>query len=232
MQIVSAPMTLGSLVHDAVKWYLQTNRVASKDDVIKKYRNHWLKYRGKRGGFKSIEEEAMYGKKGLLMIDNFFNNLQILEPNLHKYDFLKYLIDDSIVLNGKLDFIGLLPDGSLHVLDFKTGTKDEDDPLQLHIYAILAESNFQKPVSKISFWYLERESTPKEAVLDSLDEKLEWIKNKALEIKDAIPKNEWVCIKGEDLCFDCRNYQAIIDGKGEYLFSDNDFKKDMYFLDH
>lgn len=230
LQIASAPMTLGSLVHDAIKWYLQTNRVALKDDVIKKYRNHWLKYRGKRGGFKSLEEETVFGKKGLLMLDNFFNNLSILEPNLPAYDFLKYLIDEGIVLNGKVDFIGLLPDGSLHVMDFKTGTKDEEDSLQLHIYAILAESNFQKLVSKLSFWYLERESTPREAVLDSLDEKLQWLKNKALEIKNAISKNEWTCIK-EDLCSECKNYQAIIDGKGEYLFSDDDFRKDIYFLE-
>ncbi len=103
--------------------------------------------------------------------------------------------------------------------------------MQLHIYAILAESNFQKPVSKLSFWYLERESTPKEAVLDSLEERLEWIKDKALEIKEAISKDNWVCIKKDDLCSECKNYQAIIDGKGEYLFSDDDFRKDIYFLD-
>ncbi|MCL5018903.1 MAG: PD-(D/E)XK nuclease family protein [Patescibacteria group bacterium] len=231
MQIVSAPMTLGSLVHDAIKWYLQTGRTASKDDVIKKYRNHWLKYRGKKGGFKDIEEEAVFGKKGLQMIDNFFENLSGLEPNLAEYDFLKYLIDEGIILNGKLDFIGILPDGSLHVLDFKTGTKDEDDPLQLHLYAILAESNFQKPVSKVSYWYLEREDAPREAVLDGLEEKIEWVKAKALEVKKAISENNWVCIKKEGLCRECKNYQAIIEGKGEFLFSDVNYKKDMYFLD-
>lgn len=230
MQIVSAPMTLGSLVHDAIKWYLQTNRVASKDAVIKKFRNHWLKYRGKKGGFKSIEEEALFGKKGLAMLDNFFNNLDSIGPNLPEYNFLKYLIGENIVLNGKVDFIETLPDGSLHVMDFKTGTKDEEDSLQLHIYAILTEGNLQQPVSKLSFWYLERETNPREVVMDSLDEKLEWIKNKSLEIKYAISKNIWACAKSE-LCVECRNYQAIIDGKGEYLFSDDEFRKDIFFLD-
>lgn len=231
LQVVSAPMTLGSLVHDAIKWFLQTNRLASQEEVIKKYRNHWLKYRGKRGGFKSNEEEAVYGKKGLQMLDNFFDNLPNLEPNLPSYDFLRYLIDEKIVLNGKVDFLGLLPDGSLHVTDFKTGTKDEEDSLQLHIYAILAESNFQKAVSKISYWYLERETSPKEAVLDSLTERLEWIKNKALEINEAIKKDNWVCIEGGSLYSECKIYQAIIDGKGEFQFSDDDFRKDIYFLD-
>lgn len=31
------------------------------------------------------------------------------------------------------------------------------------------------------------------------------------------------------LC-ECQKYQTIIDGKGEFQFSDNDFKKDIYFL--
>ena len=235
LQIASAPMTLGSLVHDAIKWYLQTNRTAGLDAVIAQYKNHWLKYRGKKGGFSSREEEADFGKRGLKMLDNFMANAKRLEPNAPVFDFLKYKLDEKIVLNGKLDFVGELPDKSLNVLDFKTGAKEEEDSTQLHTYAILAESNLQKPVSKISYWYLDRESTPKEAVLDGLEERLAWLKDKALQIKQAIEENDWVCIKGGppvgELCSDCKNYQAIIDGKGEFQFSDAAFKKDVYFLD-
>lgn len=230
LQIASPFMTLGALVHDAIKWYLQTNRVASKDDVIKKYRNHWLKYRGKKGGFESQEQEAMLGKRGLQMLDNFFAGSR-LEPNLPIYDFLRYLVNDKVVMIGKLDFLGELPNGSLHVLDFKTGSKDEEDPLQLYIYAILAESNIQKPVSKISYWYLDRDLSFKEAVLDPLEERLEWIKDKCQQIQEAVKVNNWVCSKKEGLCRDCRNYQALIDGKGEYIFSDDEYKKEIYFLD-
>ena len=230
LQIASAPMTLGSLVHDAIKWYLQTNRVASLDDVIKKFRNHWLKYQGKKGGFVSREEEGDFGKRGLAMLDNFYKNREILEKNIPSFDFLRFMLDEKIVLNGKLDFLGERSDGSLHVLDFKSGSKDEEDSTQLHTYAILAKSNFQKPVSKISYWYLDRDNGPKEAVLDSLEDKLVWLKEKALQIQKAIKEDNWVCIKGEKLCNDCRNYQAIISGEGEFQFSDEEFKKDVYFL--
>lgn len=234
LQIASAPMTLGSLVHDAIKWYLQTGRVANKDDVVKKFKNHWLKYRGKRGGFTSRENEAEFGKRGLKMLDNFLENAKLLEANIPLYDFLRFKLDEKIVLNGKLDFVGKMPDQSLHILDFKTGAKEEDDATQLYAYAILAESHLQKPVSRISYWYLDRESNPKEAVFDGLEDKLEWLKNKALEIKKAVEENNWVCIKegsaAGGLCNDCKNYLAIIAGKGEFQFSDADFKKDVYFL--
>ena len=53
LQVASGPMTLGSLVHDAIKWYLQTGRTAGFDDIVKKFRNHRLKYQGKKGGFSS-----------------------------------------------------------------------------------------------------------------------------------------------------------------------------------
>ena len=230
LQITSPYMTLGSLVHDAIKWYLVTGRRASKDEVVKQFKNHWLKYRGKRGGFASREEEAEFGKRGLQMLDNFVNNVESLGPHVPLFDFLKFKMGEKIILNGRLDFVGELPDGSLHILDFKTGSKEEEDSTQLHTYAILAQSHLQKEVSKISYWYLDRDNSFKEAVLDSLEEKLEWLKKKSLEIKKAIDEDNWICKNGEDLCGECRSYQAVIDGKGEFQLSDNDFKKDIYFL--
>lgn len=230
LQIASPYMTLGSLVHDAIKWYLQTGRTADKDAVIKKYRNHWLKYRGKRGGFKTLEEEAEFGKRGLNMLGFFLENAANLEPNAPLYDFLRYKLDEKIVLNGKPDFLGILPDGSLHVMDFKTGTRDEQDPIQLHTYAILAQAHLQKEVSQISYWYLDKKEPPKEAVLDPLEEKLLWLKEKALQIAKAIKEDKWECKEEDGLCSECQSYQDIIEGKGEFQFSDNEFKKDIYFL--
>lgn len=230
LQVASPYMTLGATIHDVIKWFLQMQGQVSKEQLIQKYRNLWLKYRGKRGGFATREDEASFGKRGLKMLDNFFANTKVLEPNLKTDDFLKFKIDETTFLNGRVDFLGQLPDGSIHVLDFKTGSKDEEDPLQLYIYAILAESNLQRKVSKISYWYLDRDASPKEAVLDSLEEKLEWLKKKAKEIKAVIEQASWVCIQDPKLCKDCQAYQDIIDGKGEFQFSDDAFKKQVYYL--
>lgn len=231
LQIASPYLTLGGVVHDSLKWFLDMNRQVTKDQLISKFRNLWLKYRGKRGGFIDISQEAEFGKRGLSMLEHFYQNAQVLEPNLEVDSFLKYRLSPRIFLNGKLDFLGELPDSSLHVLDFKTGIKDEEDPLQLYIYAILAESNYQKPVTKISYWYIDRDTTPKEAVLDPLDERLDWITKKAQEIEKMIQEGNWICIKDPELCRDCQDYQNIIEGKGEFLFSDDSFKKQVYFLD-
>lgn len=230
LQVASPYLSLGSTVHDTVKWYLDLKGQITKKQLEDKFRNLWLKYRGKRGGFESLEQEGDFGKRGLKMLDNFFQNAQILEKITHHVDFPKLNLFENVVLIGNFDFVGEKEDGTLHLVDFKTGAKDEDDTLQLHIYAILAEANLGKPVSKVSFWYLDREDNPREIVLDKLEGKLEWLKKKSKEVKQAIEKNEWICIKGGEGCRDCKGYQGILKEKGEFQFSDYRFKKDVYFL--
>lgn len=230
LQIASPYLSLGSVVHDVIKWFLEMRRQVSKTQLLAKYDNFWLKYQGKRGGFSSQEEEESFKERGQKILDRFYDTSKILGKMLPSMPFPKYFLEGDVVLSGNLDYVEELPDGSLHIIDFKTGQRDEKDPLQLYIYAILAEANLGKSVSKASFWYLDREDSPREIVLDKLEGKLEWLKKKSKEVKEAIEKNEWICIKGEERCRDCRNYQDILQGKGEFQFSDYRFKKDVYYL--
>lgn len=235
IQIASPYLSLGSTVHDSVKWYLDLKGQITTDQLEEKFRNLWLKYRGKRGGFESLEQEGDFGRRGLKMLDNFFKNAGKLEKTTHQVDFPKLNLFEDVILMGNFDFVGERQDGTLHVLDFKTGANDEKDPMQLYIYAILAEANLGKEVSSASFWYLDRDDEPREIVLDSLEPKLEWLIEKGKELKEAIKEGNWVCIKGPapdgaGLCKECRLHQAIIDGKGEFQFSDYRYKKDVYYL--
>lgn len=235
IQIASPYLTLGAVVHDAIRWYLQMQGQVTKEQFEKKFRNLWLKFRGKRGGFIDDLQEAEFGKRGLKMIFNFFENAKNLEKTIPAFDLIKYPLVDNLILIGRLDFIGEDKDGNLHLIDFKTGAQDEKDALQLHIYAILAENALGKKITKISYWYLDKETESKEAVLDSLEAKMEWIKMKSMEIKKTIEVGSWVCIKNglEDgkLCRDCQDYQDILEGKGQYQFSDHAYKKMIYYLD-
>ena len=231
LQIINPHLVLGGTVHDTIKWFLETGGGVTKEQLEKKFRNLWLKFRGKRGGFKTLEDEASFGNRGLKMLDNFFKNALILGKAMPFLSFPKYNLTENLILMGNMDFVGLLPDGTLHVIDFKTGANDEESALQLYIYAILSESNYGKKVSRASFWYLDRDDAPRDIVLDPLDGQLEWLKQKGLELKKAIENNVWVCIKEKDgFCRDCRDYQAVLDGKGEFLFSDYRYKKEIYYL--
>lgn len=230
IQIASPYLSLGSVVHDSVKWFLDIQKQATYEQLEQKFRMLWVKYTGKRGGFSSKEEERDFGNRGLKMLQNFFKNVHRLENKHHTVDFPKINLLDGVVLIGNFDFVGEKEDGTLHILDFKTGANDETDPIQLYIYAILAEASLGKKVSKASFWYLDREDEPREIVLDPLEPKIEWLQEKALEVKKAIQEANWICIK-EELCRDCKDYQAILDGKGQFQFSDERYRKNIYYLE-
>ncbi len=229
IQIASPYISLGATVHDAIKWFLENLDRPSLLELNDQFRNFWWKYHGKRGGFSSKEDEALFGQRGLKMLENFLNNYAKLEQMVKSAKFPKYPLIENVMLTGNLDYVGEMPAG-LHVIDFKTGAKDEDSPLQLYIYAILAESYYGKDVKKMSFWYLDRDLEPKEAVLDPLEKTLDWLKEQAREVKTALAEGNWVCRGRVELCFDCRDYQAILDGKGEFMFSDHTYKKDVYYL--
>ncbi|TSC87494.1 MAG: Uncharacterized protein G01um10147_472 [Microgenomates group bacterium Gr01-1014_7] len=229
IQIASSYLSLGSTVHDATKWFLQMQGQVTKVQLEDKFRNLWLKYRGKNGGFESTEQEGDFGRRGLKMLENFFNNAKVLEPSAPDISFPKMSLFEDVILMGNFDFVGEVDDGSLHVVDFKTGAKDEQDSLQLYIYAILAEANFGKSVSAASFWYLDREDVPRQIVLDELEPKLLWITEKAKQLKEVKEKGQWICIRGAK-CNDCNSYQAIIDGKGQFQFTDDRYHKDVYYL--
>lgn len=229
LQIASPYISLGATVHDLAKWYLENSDSPSLLDANDQFRNFWWKYHGKRGGFADTAEEAAFGARGLKMIENFLKNAGKLPKAVPIPAFPKYPLAEDVILLGNLDYVGELPDGSLQVIDFKTGSHDEKDPMQLYIYAILAENFYGKPVSKASYWYLDRDDLPKEIVLDPLEGRLEWLREKGLMVKQAITENNWQCCK-EDLCRECRDYTDIIEGKGEFMFSDHAYKKEVYYL--
>lgn len=231
LQIASPHLSLGSTVHDVIRWYLDLQGQVVLDQLLIKYDNLWLKYAGKKGGFQTADEEETFKSRGRQILQNFFKNAKNLGRQVKIRDFPKYILEGNLVLSGNLDFIEELPGGSLHVVDFKTGKGDEPSTTQLHIYGILAESNLGKPVTRASFWYLDRDEKPKEVVLDSLEGKLVWLKEKGREVKKAIEEGRWVCIQGEKLCRDCRDYQAILEGEGEFQFEDFRYKKDVYYLE-
>lgn len=62
----------------------------------------------------------------------------------------------QVTLFGRVDRIDEAEDGSLHVIDYKTGShSDEVDVGQLRLYAIMAEESLGRPVSRLSFWHLD-----------------------------------------------------------------------------
>lgn len=78
-----------------------------------------------------------------------------VEPHLIEAHFETRLAPD-VVLVGRMDRVDEEADGTLHVIDYKTGEPPEEvDAGQLRLYAIMVEEKLERSVSRASFWYLD-----------------------------------------------------------------------------
>ncbi|MGM0438898.1 MAG: RecB family exonuclease [Patescibacteria group bacterium] len=234
IQIVNPYFSLGLSVHQTIE-ELGSMSVEERLKVSLKdrFEEIWSEYSGKQGGFVSKKHEKEFKDRGEMMIDRVVNSDFLEKPSTEIKETvpsIDLIPEEDIKLVGSLDWIRVMEDGSYHIIDFKTGkNKEKKGSLQLPIYNILANKKLDGEVKKFSYWYLNSDDklTPRE--FGSTEESLKIIKEKALEIKDHVENNNYPChYNGK--CFACGDYNKIFNGEAEFLGTDPDSGKDLYFV--
>ncbi len=244
---VSPALSLGSAVHEVVEGLAEfpaEKRFENPPELLKRFEETWKKFEGKKGGFKTKEDEDNTKARGIAMIERVVNNPGPLTEKIVKLpegEMLPnfYLSEaDNIILCGRIDWLQYIPeDNSVHILDFKTGKNEENsDSLQLPIYQLLLDNLQKRKVSGASYWYLDSDDTPKEVQLIDLKESFEKVYKVAKEVSDArtLSKTESVenvfkCPRGEEGCFSCSPFEKIIKGEAEFL-GNGEWGQEMYML--
>ncbi|MFH1451036.1 MAG: PD-(D/E)XK nuclease family protein [bacterium] len=157
------PLEMGNLVHDSLTLFfkepLGKRTSYTMAEILKKL---WNGPRGKECGFKSIEDERRYYQDALSMLKWFVENeninpsifvLPISPPGRSFDDYLTIPFADGLKIGGKIDRVDSAEDGSLEIVDYKTG-QPADNFIQLLTYVFLAEHLYGKEVSKASNLYL------------------------------------------------------------------------------
>ncbi len=234
--LMQPPLALGQVVHDVLDC-LSTIPVEERFLVSleKRLEEGWRKVEGKLGGFKTREEELEYKERALAMLRRIQENPGPLknkavkikcEGNLPQYYFSE---EENIILCGKVDWLEYIEsDDSVHIVDFKTGKHDEDeDSLQLPIYCLLVKNCQKRKTSKASYWYIDRDSEPKEVPLPDLDSSMEKIMDVAKRMKLAKQIQRFKCPK--DGCYKCRGLERIVNGEGIKV-GESEYRQDIYIL--
>ncbi len=159
----SADLTMGNVVHSVLAKYFEIPQQQRSLRILKDLlKNTWGKPKGKVGGFDDIEQEREYYKMALSMVEYFYESqggdkhvLYVTDPESREAYF-KEEIDTDLVLTGRVDRIDAVGDNKLKVIDYKTGSKEEDD-FQLMLYALITEKKFGKQVDEASYVYLKGE---------------------------------------------------------------------------
>jgi len=241
MTIMSPPLALGQAVHETLESLSSLPQAERfKKPLSQRYLEAWEKVAGKKGGFRGPEQEAEYKERGANMIIRILDNPGILLNKTIKiknkdfkpdFDLPHFRLSpaDNIELCGKIDWVEYIDaDDSIHIVDFKTGKNEEDEnSLQLLIYYLLAKNLQKRAVSKMSYWYIDRDITPKQAILPTADEASERVMEAAKRIKLARQLNLLNC--STNGCNNCLPYEAILRGSGE-LVGVSETNQDIYIL--
>ena len=188
---------LGNAAHDALQMFFDVTRVKPPDRTVETlhglFRDAWAG-RGLfvRNRFKQAEAreqafageretEAAWGKKGLDMLWRYVQTADLSAQPLTAEQFHELWLTEHVTLGGKIDRIDRRADGTLEVLDYKTGKPPRVDwkpgtppakapapddearrsvrplgqsDLQLAAYALLVTRKFRGQVARCTYVYL------------------------------------------------------------------------------
>ncbi|MEX0622237.1 MAG: PD-(D/E)XK nuclease family protein [Candidatus Woykebacteria bacterium] len=198
--------SLGEAVHDTLNSFFSlVPQIRTEERLFDQFELHWQSVKNQEGGFKDSEEELGYKQRAVQMLENFYKREDVkvvpykLSPTRTKY----IPLTDGIMLGGKIDRVDLEPDGDLHIIDYKTGREDRDDPYQLPIYDLLVRSWLKKNVSKLSYLHLESGNW---STKNPTDKQREETKKLIIDVVKDIPKTSdkslFLCDLGEK-CSHC-----------------------------
>lgn len=177
----------------------EATEIFSQKRLMDLYDEFW-----QNDGYKSKDERASYRKKGQEALEKFFINYN--ESNNPEILFLEKRFSFKIkgdIIKGAIDRVDRLEDGSLEVIDYKTGNpKDKiefKDKKQLILYQLFLEEFLQEKVSKLSYYFLEN---GEKISFQAKDKEIDKLKEEIIKEISEIKKGLFIA-KPSPLCAFC-----------------------------
>lgn len=235
IEILSPELTLGNIVHNTIDEFTKLAPDERNGKALREiFYKFWPDEFGNKGGFKDSSQELFYKDRAKEMLNRFYKNKEYSEKTpirlptspTPKIELNK---ENNILLSGKTDWIEELPDKTLYVLDFKTGTKKEmGGSLQLPVYAFYVSKVRGQEVSQVGYWYLQLEDKPSiwETKDLQIEEKIKAAENTALTILQSTKDNTFEC--PEEECRWCRPFEDVLNGKAKLV--ETTWNKEKYLF--
>lgn len=164
------------------------NDLFSKKRLLDLYKEFW-----QEDGYRSKEDKEKYRKRGLESLNIFFKRYQEDKPAavLMLEKRFNFKIAKELI-HGAIDRIDLLPDGSLEIIDYKTGKTKESlqfkDKRQLILYQLFLEEFLSKKVSRLSYYFLE---SGKKLSFTATDKEVTKLRLEVISEIEAIKKRDF-----------------------------------------
>ncbi len=199
----SASMSFGTTIHATLKdFYTQVaiGESANEKLLFSLFEKDWVKE-----GYTSKKHERDFFEKGKLYLSGFLKegfNSKITPISMEQpFTVPLNLNGKYIKVGGKIDRVDMLPDGTIEIVDYKTGAtiptqRDVDNNLQLSFYALAATKipfppyNKKPEEVKLSLYFLdEQEKITTTRSVKDLEDAIQDI----FKAKEEIENSEFKC---------------------------------------
>jgi RecB family exonuclease len=147
--------SVGRSIHKAIElFHTRGPTKTSMEDMLRILDRSW-----DTQGFPTAEDERRFKRAAKRILTDFFHDAsKAYRPPLGvelKFD----IVIEGIPFTGRIDLVEQLPDGTLEVLDYKSGEDEWDEKkvranVQLGIYQMAVEAKYGKVVSRITIYHL------------------------------------------------------------------------------
>ena len=154
----AAAMQYGAAIHRVLKTYFDSvnlGRAKTDDELIELFRLDLADAK-----IQEAYQHELYQQQGIAQLREFLASARTLpSPQvLHTEQSFEIRVGQTVVV-GRIDRIDRRPDGSVAIIDYKTGKardqEDADESLQLSLYAIAAKEKWGYTIGALSFYNLE-----------------------------------------------------------------------------
>lgn len=153
----AAAMQYGAAMHRVLKTYfdsVRASRPKSQEELVDLFRQDLAD-----ANIQETYQHELYEKQGIAQLREFLASAQVIAASqvLHTEEPFDIRFGD-ILVSGRIDRIDSRADGTVAIVDYKTGNardqEDADESLQLSLYAIAAQEKWNYKVGALIFYNL------------------------------------------------------------------------------
>lgn len=211
-------LVMGAHVHEALRRLYVRVRPEERSVAVAERLLRAVWKRG-RVGFSSAEEERAFGQRALAMIRRFCTLTDLRADPLATERTHAIKVAERLVLTGRVDRVDAEADGTLRVIDYKTGrrpTAGEDrstQTFQAGVYTHLVTTVTRRAVTRVEMFYLS--DGVRERVEVNRDTQRETLEDVQARVGEILRESEFPP-HPTPLCAHC-DYLAICDEGRAYL---------------